>query len=90
MDQDAHKKDYQSMFEEIFGMDVKMFMSLIHSNVNNSASILSMKKPEKRKFLEKMFGLEIYSDMNKLANDKLRSLEQRKYKIDADTQIIER
>jgi DNA repair exonuclease SbcCD ATPase subunit len=73
MDQDAHKKDYQSMFEEIFGMDVKMFMSLIHSNVNNSASILSMKKPEKRKFLEKMFGLEIYSDMNKLANEKLRS-----------------
>jgi DNA repair exonuclease SbcCD ATPase subunit len=86
MDQDAHKKDYQGMFEEIFGMDVKMFMSLIHSNVNNSGSILGMKKPEKRAFLEKMFGLEIYSDMNKLANDKLRSLEQRKYKIDADTQ----
>jgi DNA repair exonuclease SbcCD ATPase subunit len=85
MDQDAHKKDYQSMFEEIFGMDVKMFMSLVHSNVNNSASILSMKKAEKRKFLERMFGLEIYSDMIQLTNEKLRSIEEKKYKIDADT-----
>lgn len=89
LDQDAHKSDYQSMFEEIFGMDVKMFMSLIHSNVNNSGSILSMKKPEKRAFLEKMFGLEVYSDMNKLANDKLRSIDQKKYKIDTDSQSFE-
>jgi len=84
MDQDAHKADYQTMFEDIFGMDVKMFMSLIHSNVNNSGSILSMKKPEKRAFLEKMFGLEIYSDMNQLSNEKLRNIEQKKYKLDTD------
>lgn len=85
IDQDAHKKDYQSMFEEIFGMDVKMFMSLIHSNINNSASILSMGKAEKRTFLERMFGLGIYSDMIKIANEKLKNIEQKRYKVDADT-----
>lgn len=84
IDQDAHKSDYQSMFEDIFGMDVKMFMNLIHSNINNSGSILSMKKAEKRTFLEKMFGLEIYSNMNKLANDKLRVVEEKKYKFETD------
>jgi DNA repair exonuclease SbcCD ATPase subunit len=85
MDQDAHKSDYQSMFEDIFGMNVKMFMSLIHSNVNSSSSnIMNMKKAEKRLFLERMFGLEIYSDMNKLCNDKLREVENKKYKIDTD------
>jgi DNA repair exonuclease SbcCD ATPase subunit len=84
LDQDAHKTDYQSMFEQIFGMDVNMFMSLIHSNVNNSASILGMKKAEKRKFLERMFGLIIYSDMNKLCNEKLREVENKTYKLDAD------
>jgi len=84
IDQDAHKMDYQSMFEEIFGMDVKMFMSLVHSNVNSSANILSMKKAEKRKFLERMFGLEIYSKMNELSNSKLRSVEEKRYKIDTD------
>jgi DNA repair exonuclease SbcCD ATPase subunit len=85
LDQDAHKSDYQSMFEDIFGMDAKAFMSLIHSNVNSSANnIMSMKKAEKRAFLEKMFGLEVYSDMNKLCNDKLRDVEQKKYKIKTD------
>lgn len=84
LDQDAHKTDYQSMFENIFGMDVKMFMSLIHSNVNSSANIMNMKKPEKRAFLERMFGLIIYSDMNKLCNEKLREIENKKYKIDTD------
>lgn len=81
IDQDAHKNDYQDMFENIFGMDVKMFMSLVHSNLNDSANILNMKKADKRKFLERMFGLEIYSNMNKTCNDKLRDVEQKKYKI---------
>lgn len=84
IDQDAHKTDYQNMFEEIFGMDVKMFISLIHSNVNSSANILNMSKADKRKFLERMFGLVIYSDMNKICNDKLRDIEQKKYKIETD------
>jgi len=84
IDQDAHKSDYQSMFENIFGMDVKMFMSLVHSNVNNTASIVSMKKAEKRVFLERMFGLEIYSEMNKISNEKLRGVENKKYKAETD------
>lgn len=84
IDQDAHKSDYQSMFEDIFGMDVKTFMSLVHSNVNSSANILNMKKAEKRMFLERMFGLMIYSDMNKLCNEKLRDVEQKRYKLETD------
>ena len=89
IDQDAHKSDYQSMFEDIFGMDAKMFMSLVHSNVNSSANIMGMKKADKRKFLERMFGLEIYSDMNKLCNEKLRNVENKYYKIEADSNALE-
>ena len=84
IDQDAHKTDYQNMFENIFGMNVKMFMSLIHSNINSSANILNMKKEEKRKFLERMFGVEIYSDMNKICNRKIKDINEKKYKIEAD------
>lgn len=74
--QDAHVKDYQSMFEEdIFGLDLKMFTSLVHSNANSSANILSMKKPEKRKLMEKMFDLTIFSKMNEVCNEKLRNIE---------------
>lgn len=86
LDQDAKKTDYQTMFEQdIFGIDMKMFMSLIHSNVNSSsANIMSMNKPEKRVFMEKMFGLEIYSSMNTICNEKLRSVEGNLYKYETD------
>jgi len=73
--QDAHVKDYQSMFEEdIFGMDLKMFTSLVHSNTNGSANIMSMKKPEKRKLMERMFDLTIFSKMNEICNTKMRNI----------------
>jgi len=76
MPQDAHIKDYQSMFEEdIFGMDLKMFTSLVHSNTNGSANIMSMKKPEKRKLMERMFDLTIFSKMNEICNTKLRNID---------------
>ncbi len=78
LDQTAHVKDYQSMFEDdIFGMDLKMFTSLVHSNSNSSANILSMKKPEKRKLMERMFDLTIFSKMNEICNEKLRNIESR-------------
>lgn len=74
--QDAHVKDYQSMFEEdIWGLDLKMTTSLVHSNANSSANILSMKKPEKRKLMEKMFDLTIFSKMNEICNEKLRNIQ---------------
>lgn len=76
--QDAHVRDYQSMFEEdIWGLDLKMTTSLVHSNVNSSANILSMKKPEKRKLMEKMFDLTIFSKMNDVCNEKLRNAQSR-------------
>jgi DNA repair exonuclease SbcCD ATPase subunit len=77
LDQDAHVKDYQTMFEEdIFGLDLKMFTSLVHSNTNSSTTnILSMKKPEKRKLMEKMFDLTIFSRMNEICNEKLRNIQ---------------
>ena len=78
IDQDAHVKDYQKMFEEdIFGMDLKMFTSLVHSNTNGSANIMNMKKPEKRKLMERMFDLTIFSKMNEICNEKLRTIESK-------------
>ena len=78
LDQDAHVKDYQNMFEEdIFRMDLKTFTSLVHSNTNGSANIMSMKKPEKRKLMERMFDLTIFSKMNEICNVKLRNIESK-------------
>jgi len=82
LDKEAHSRDYQEVFDDLFGMDVKMFMSLIHSNLNSSANILSMGKPEKRRFMERMFGLEIFSKMNDLCNDKLKNIESKFHEME--------
>jgi DNA repair exonuclease SbcCD ATPase subunit len=76
-----HVRDYQKMLEEIIGMNFNTFVSLIHSNINSSNRILSMKKPEKRKFMEDVFGLSIYSQLNEKANSKIRDTREKLHEI---------
>jgi DNA repair exonuclease SbcCD ATPase subunit len=72
--QPAAVKDYQKMLEDILGFNFITFMSLVHSNINSSNPILSMNKPDKRKFLEKIFGLTYYTNLNEKANERLKRL----------------
>jgi len=76
----SHVKYYQQTLEEIIGLNYQTFMSLIHSNINSSKPILSMKKPEKRKFMEKVFGLELYTKLNEKSNNKIRTINEKIYK----------
>lgn len=69
----AHVADFQAQIEEVIGMDFQTFKNLIYFSPNNTISIINAGKPEKRKFLESLFDLSIYSDMLKTANDKLRA-----------------
>jgi DNA repair exonuclease SbcCD ATPase subunit len=69
----AHVRDYQKTLEQIIGLNFNTFCSLIHSNVNSSNKILSMKKADKRKFIENVFGLGVYSSIHKNATDKIRN-----------------
>jgi DNA repair exonuclease SbcCD ATPase subunit len=66
-----HIRDYQVTLEEIIGLNFNTFGSLIHSNINSANRILSMSKPNKRKFIEDVFGLHLYSFLNKQANTKI-------------------
>ena len=75
IDRPAHVKDYQLVLEEILGQRYNTFGSLLHSNLNSSNRILDMNKPEKRKFIEDVFGLEIYSIINENARLKINSFD---------------
>ena len=92
IDKPSHVKDYQKTLNEIIGINFPAFMSLIHSNINSSAKILSMKKPEKRKFMETMFGLSLYTKLNEKCNSKLKNLNEKIREIEltdlADGKII--
>ena len=74
----SDKRDFQKQIEnEILNMDLKTFMNLIYKNLNNSQPILSMKKAEKRKFMEIIFGLGFFTDLSTLCNEKLRAIEKK-------------
>ena len=71
----SHVRDYQKLLEDdIIGLNFQTFISLLHTNINSSKPILEMSKPEKRKFVEKVFGLEIFSKLNDLCNKKIKGL----------------
>lgn len=78
----AHVKYYQNTIEEIIGLNFTTFCSLIHSNLNSSNKILSMGKPEKRKFIENVFGLGIYSLISAKALEKTRKIEDKLAELD--------
>lgn len=78
----SHVKDYQSILEEIIGLNYKTFISIFHSNINSSFNILSMKKPEKRTFIEKVFGLELYTNIIKVCNSKISKVNTKLLEID--------
>ena len=68
----AHIRDYQKTLEDIIGLNFNTFVSLIHTNINSSNRILSMKAGEKRKFMEDVFGLWLYSKLTDKSNEKMR------------------
>jgi len=70
----ASVTDFQSQIEaDIIGMDFQTFQNLIYFSPNNTISIINAGKPEKRRFLESLFDLSIYSEMLKTINNKLKS-----------------
>ena len=75
IDKPASVRDYQVVLDEILGQKFNTFGSLLHSNINSSNRILNMRKPEKRKFIEDVFGLEVYSILNDRARLKINGFE---------------
>ncbi len=73
----SNVRDYQQMFEDdILGFDFQTFMTLLHTNLNAIIPVLKMSVPEKRKFLERIFNLGLFSDMVSRGNEKIRSLQE--------------
>ena len=72
-----NKKDFQKQIEnDILEMDYDTFMRVIYADTNNSDSILTLNKPQKREFLEQIFNLEYYTKLKDAANKKISSITQ--------------
>lgn len=73
----AHNGDFQEEIEQnILGIDYDTFINLIYYHSSRSQSIFDVSKSQKRNFIEKLFGLEFYSELVKKCNEKMLSINQ--------------
>jgi DNA repair exonuclease SbcCD ATPase subunit len=75
---------YQKVLENDIlntNMSFDMFMYLVYTNLNSSIPLLRMTTPQKRSFLEHMFGLELYTKVNELANEKLKNIQEKVFTL---------
>jgi len=87
----ADVRDYQKMLEnDILRMDYNMFMSLIYTNLNKYEPILQMSKPNKRRFLERVFSLENISKLNDLSITKMKKLNNNTFRINTELDSIDK
>jgi len=71
-------RQYQKILEnEILKIDYHLFCTLVYVNLNNYTPFIQMDSTRKRFFVEKMFGLEMFSELNKLSNEKLALIENK-------------
>lgn len=72
VDQLASNVDMQKYIEDnILEIDYETFVSIIHYNPTTSKSIFNVQKGQKRSFIEKIFGLEMYSDISNRCNKEI-------------------
>ena len=87
IDRPPHVRDYQKIIDDIIGLNFQSFISIIHSNINSSMPITVMNKPEKRKFMEKIFNLKVYSILNEKCNEKLKKLNDKRISLEKDQEF---
>lgn len=74
-EQISHNREFQEEIEsQVLGIDYNTFLSIAHYNATQSTSIFNVSKGTKRAFLEKLFGLQIYTDLLVKCNNKLASI----------------
>lgn len=80
-------RTYQKQLEnDILGMDYNTFMYLFYTNLNTNVPLLKMNTAQKRSFLERMFLLDTYTELNGLSNEKIKGLEEKIFKINVDVE----
>lgn len=78
--QDANKRNFQEYIEqEILCLDYNTAISIIHCNPNNSVSLFNAPRGKKRKLIENLFNLSMYSNISDTCTNKIKNIEQKIY-----------
>jgi len=71
------KRTFQKEIEEdLLQMSYSTFMNTVYADNNNTSSILTLSKPQKRNFLEQMFDLQYYTRVKENANKRILEIKK--------------
>lgn len=76
VNEDSHIKDYQRQLENMLGMDSKTFKQTIMISSRYYTPFLDLKPQEKREFIENIFSIKIFSDMNDHLKKQIQIIKQ--------------
>jgi|WetSurMetagenome_2_1015567.scaffolds.fasta_scaffold05946_9 DNA repair exonuclease SbcCD ATPase subunit len=84
------KRDSQSQLEEILGFSYNTYSNLVYTNINFNVPIMKMSRGQKREFIERLFNIEVFTQLSEKCKNKLKNIEKRKAIIKArETAIAE-
>ena len=77
------KRDTQTQVEEILGFSFNTYSNLVYTNINFNTPIMKMARGQKREFIEKLFNIEVFTQLSEKCKNKLKNMEKRKAVIKA-------
>jgi DNA repair exonuclease SbcCD ATPase subunit len=77
VNEDSNIKDYQKQLESMIGIDSKTFKQTIMISSRFYTPFLSLTKAEKRDFIENIFSIKVFSEMNDYLKKKNNILKQK-------------
>ncbi len=84
IDEDSSIRDYQKQLETILGIDHKTFKQTIMMSSRHYIPFLELRPSEKREFIEQIFSLKLFSDMNEFLKRKIQNTKQNIKGLDKD------
>lgn len=68
---DAAAKDYQARLEAVLGMDYRLFTQIVILNKARFVPFMALSAPDRRKVVEDILDIGIFTTMNQVAKEKL-------------------
>jgi len=89
MNQHAHARDQQKLLEVILGMDFKVFTQIVMLNKERYVPFMEMNAGDRRKIVEDILGISIFSYMNEIVKEKIKQNKTDSTNIENDLRVKE-
>jgi DNA repair exonuclease SbcCD ATPase subunit len=87
VDQQANSRDQQKMLEIILGMDYKTFTQIVMLNKERYVPFMEMNAAERRKVIEDILGISIFSEMNEVLKVRLKDSQRELANIERQIEV---